>query len=423
MVYDVEKIKRDFPSLSLKVNNNPLVYLDNAATVQRPLSVIKAVENYSRFSNGNPHRGAHYLSIESTRLYENSKEKVRNFINAGKVEEIIYTKNATEAINLVAYSYGLNFISSGDEIVIAISEHHSNILPWQMVCKAKGATLKYLYLDENYRIPESEVNEKITSKTKLVAVAHMSNVLGTIHDVKSIVKAAHKVGAVTLIDGSQSAPHIKVDVKGLDADFYVFSGHKMLSSMGIGVLYGKEKLLNIMPPFLSGGDMIEYVEETTSTFAPIPFKFEAGTQNVDGAVSLASAIDYINEIGIENIEKHENEITNYALSKMKEIDYITIYGPEDLNSRGGLISFNINSVHPHDASSILNEYGVAVRAGHHCAQPLMKYINVNSCLRISFYLYTTKEDIDIFIESLDKVRRWLGYGESKYNIHRHNNGA
>lgn len=412
MKINEDEIKKDFPILSVKVNERPLVYLDNAATTQRPNSVIKAVEEYSKLYNGNPHRGAHYLSIEATRLYDESKEMVRSFINAGETDEIVYTKNATEAINLVAYSYGMNFISQGEEIVVAISEHHSNILPWQMIAKAKGAVLKYLYLDEDFNISKDEINEKITSNTKLVAVAHMSNVIGTINNIKHITEKAHKVGAVVLVDGSQSVPHIKVDVRDLDVDFYVFSGHKMLSSMGIGVLYGKEDLLKAMPPFLLGGDMIEYVEEQEATFAPIPFKFEAGTQNVDGAVSLLAAIDYLNKVGMDKIEKHEKEITSYTLEKLKKIDYITIYGSTEIENRGGIISFNIDNVHPHDASSILNEYGIAVRAGHHCAQPLMKYMKVNSCLRISFYIYTTKEDIDRFIETLDEVRRWLGYGKS-----------
>jgi cysteine desulfurase/selenocysteine lyase len=386
------------------------VYLDNAATTHKPIQVLDAMKNYHHMHNGNPHRGAHYLSVMATDAYENAREKVRKFINAPSDREIIFTRNATESLNLVAYSYGMNFINEGDEIVLAISEHHSNIVPWQKVAKAKGAVLKYMYLNSDFRISMDEVKEKITDKTKFVGVAQMSNVLGTIHPVKEIVEYAHSKGAVVLIDGAQSVPHMKVDVQEIDADFFVFSGHKMLAPMGIGVLYGKAELLEKMPPFLFGGDMIEYVEEQGTTFAELPFKFEAGTQNVEGAVGLAAAIDYLEEVGLDNIHKYEIELTAYALEKMTEIPYVKIYGPKDLENRGGVISFSIEGCHPHDTASIVDTYGVAIRAGHHCAQPLMKHLGAPATSRASFYFYNTREEVDVFIDSIKNVRKWLGYG-------------
>ncbi|MTK11721.1 MAG: cysteine desulfurase [Clostridiaceae bacterium] len=409
---DVNKIREDFPILSIDINGKKLVYLDNGATTHKPKSVIQAITDYNEKINGNPHRGAHYLSVAATDAYEGAREKVKNFIGAGKASEIIFTKNATESLNLIAYTYGMAFIQPGDEIVVTISEHHSNILPWQMVAKAKNAVLKYMYINKEGRLTEEEYREKITDKTKLVAVAQMSNVLGTIYPVKDIVEYAHSKGAVVVVDGAQSVPHMKVNVTDLDADFFVFSGHKALAPMGIGVLYGKEELLLKMPPFLRGGDMIEYVTEQESTFAELPFKFEAGTQNVEGAVALCAAIDYLEAVGMDNIAEHEKELTEYALSKMREIPYVTIYGPRDMDSRGGIISFNIEGVHPHDVASIVDSYGVAVRAGHHCAQPLMKYLEIQASSRASFYFYNTFEEVDKFIESIKSVRKWLGYGES-----------
>jgi cysteine desulfurase/selenocysteine lyase len=409
---DVNKIREDFPILSIDINGKKLVYLDNGATTHKPKSVIQAITDYNEKINGNPHRGAHYLSVAATDAYEGAREKVKNFIGARKASEIIFTKNATESLNLIAYTYGMAFIQPGDEIVVTISEHHSNILPWQMVAKAKNAVLKYMYINKEGRLTEEEYREKITDKTKLVAVAQMSNVLGTIYPVKDIVEYAHSKGAVVVVDGAQSVPHMKVKVTDLDADFFVFSGHKALAPMGIGVLYGKEELLLKMPPFLRGGDMIEYVTEQDSTFAELPFKFEAGTQNVEGAVALCAAIDYLEAVGMDNIAEHEKELTEYALSKMREIPYVTIYGPRDMDNRGGIISFNIEGVHPHDVASIVDSYGVAVRAGHHCAQPLMKYLGIQASSRASFYFYNTFEEVDKFIESIKSVRKWLGYGES-----------
>lgn len=400
----------DFPVLSRPANGKRLVYLDNGATTQKPLAVIEAIREYYQAFNANPHRGAYELSVKATELYENAREKVRTFIGAAKPGEIILTKNATESLNLVAYSYGMNFIGEGDEIVISIAEHHSNLVPWQQVAKAKGAVLKYLYLDKNGRIPDSEIQEKITPKTKLVGVTQVSNVLGIKMPIEKIIKKAHEVGAVAVIDAAQSVPHLKIDVQALDADFLVFSGHKMLAPMGIGVLYGKEALLDKMPPFLCGGDMIEYVKEQETTFAPLPAKFEAGTQNVGGAVGLAAAIDYLQQVGLDNIERTEKQLVDYALSKLLKLPYLTVYGNHDSLDKTGVISFNVQDVHPHDVSSILDADGIAIRAGHHCAQPLMRYLGVNATCRASFYFYNTTEDIDSLVNSLSRVRSVLGYG-------------
>ncbi|WP_457945596.1 cysteine desulfurase [Caproiciproducens sp. LBM24188] len=393
------------------MNGKRLVYLDNAATTQKPLSVLRAVEDYYRAFNANPHRGLYELSVRATEAYENARHQVKEFIGADKDEEIIFTRNASESLNLVAYSYGLNFLNEGDEIVLPVSEHHSNLVPWQMVAKAKGAKLVYLYPDATGHLTEEEINSKITPKTRIVAVAHVSNVLGTVNPVREIAEKAHAVGAVVVVDCAQSIPHYPVNVKELDADFVAFSGHKMLAPMGIGVLYGKQELLDKMPPFLSGGEMIEYVYEQEATFAPLPQKFEAGTQNVGGALGLAAAIDYLKQVGYDTIMKTESELLRYMLDGMAQIPHITVYGDTTgATERCGVVSFNVEDVHPHDVSSILDADGVAIRAGHHCAQPLMRYLKVNATCRASLYFYNTKEDIDIFLASLKKVRGWLGYG-------------
>lgn len=405
------KFKADFPLLGKPMGNNPLVYLDNGATTQKPREVIKAITEYYDSFNANPHRGAYELSIKATDIYENARIKTQKFINAKYSHEIIFTKNATESLNLVAYSYGLSHVGAGDEVLIAISEHHSNLVPWQYVCQMKGATLKYIYLEEDHNLSQRDIEEKITEKTKVVAVAQVSNVLGLINPVKEIVARAHEVGAVVVVDGSQSVPHMAVDVQDMDADFFVFSGHKMLSPMGIGVLYGKEALLNDMPPFLMGGDMIDYVEEQHTDYAPLPAKFEAGTQNVGGAAGLSAAIDYLNRVGFEYIERQEKELTKYAISRMKEMDYIELYGCDSTrDNKTGIVTFNVKDVHPHDVSTIMDAHGVAIRAGHHCAQPLMIYLKQNATCRASFYFYNSKEDVDKFIEALSKVRGVLGLG-------------
>lgn len=405
------KFKADFPLLGKPMGNNPLVYLDNGATTQKPGEVIKAITEYYDSFNANPHRGAYELSIKATDIYENARIKTQKFINAKYSHEIIFTKNATESLNLVAYSYGLSHVGAGDEVLIAISEHHSNLVPWQYVCQMKGATLKYIYLEEDHNLSQRDIEEKITEKTKVVAVAQVSNVLGLINPVKEIIARAHEAGAVVVVDGSQSVPHMAVDVQDMDADFFVFSGHKMLSPMGIGVLYGKEELLNDMPPFLMGGDMIDYVEEQHTDYAPLPAKFEAGTQNVGGAAGLSAAIDYLNRVGFEYIEKQEKELTEYAISRMKEMDYIELYGCDSTrDNKTGIVTFNVKDVHPHDVSTIMDAHGVAIRAGHHCAQPLMIYLKQNATCRASFYFYNSKEDVDKFIEALSTVRGVLGLG-------------
>ncbi|XOQ53638.1 MAG: Cysteine desulfurase [Succiniclasticum sp.] len=401
----VLELRHDFPLLQRTMNDKPLVYLDNGATTQKPESVVRAICGYYGGCNANPHRGAYELSIQATDVYENARVKVQHFIHAPKSNEIIFTKNATEALNLVAYSYGLTFVQPGDEIVITIAEHHSNLVPWQMVAKAKGATLKYIYLEKDGNLSEEDIETKITEKTKIVAVTHVSNVLGLVNDVRKVVDKAHSVGAVCVVDGSQSVAHMAVDVQQLDCDFFAFSGHKLLSPMGIGVLYGKEELLDKMPPFLMGGDMIEYVTEQDTTFAELPAKFEAGTQNVGGAAGLAAAIDYLQSVTFERVEAIEKDLVNYALPQLRELPYIELYGCDSTcDNKTGIITFNVKDVHPHDVSTILDAQGVAIRAGHHCAQPLMKYLGQNATCRASFYLYNTREDVDRWIAALKKVR-------------------
>ena len=403
---------QDFPILQTKMNGRPIVYLDNGATTQKPEAVIKAVADYCTYCNANPHRGAYELSIKATDIYETARSRTQQFIGAARPEEIIFTKNATEALNLVAYSYGRANIREGDEIVITISEHHSNIVPWQFVAKARGAVLKYIYLEEDGNLSAADIAAQITEKTKIVAVTHVSNVLGLVNDVRTIADRAHAVGAVIVVDGSQSVPHIAVDVQAMDADFFAFSGHKMLSPMGIGVLYGKYDILDAMPPFLFGGDMIEYVGEQDTTYAELPAKFEAGTQNVSGASGLIAAIDYLEKVGFDRIETIERDLLSYALPKLRELPFVELYGCDSTrDNKTGIITFNVKDIHPHDVASILDSYGVAIRAGHHCAQPLMRYLGQNATCRASFYLYNTHEDIDQFVEALKKVRGVLGYGD------------
>ena len=390
--------KKDFPVL---VERN-IAYLDSGATTQKPQSVIDAVDKYYKKHNANPHRGAYSLSIEATEAYENGRDKIAKFINASR-EEVIVTKNASEALNLVAYSYGLDNLKDTDEIVLSIMEHHSNLVPWQYVSRKTGAKLKYMYINDNYELDMDEVKAKITDKTKVVGIVHISNVTGTINNVKEIIDYAHSKGAVVVLDVSQSIPHMKIDVKELDADFVAFSGHKMLAPLGIGILYGKKELLTKMTPFLYGGDMIEYVYEDHTTFAPLPSKFEAGTQNVGGVVGMSASIDYIEAVGYDNIEKHEKELVDYAVEKLSKLDYITLYMTNNPKHHSAVISFNIKGVHPHDVASILDNEGVCVRSGNHCAQPLLRYIGIDSTCRASFYLYNTKEDVDRLVAAVEKA--------------------
>ena len=408
----VNEYLRDFPILQTKMNGRPIVYLDNGATTQKPETVIRAVADYCTYCNANPHRGAYELSVKATDIYERARVRTQQFIGAARPEEVVFTKNATEALNLVAYSYGLANVREGDEIVITISEHHSNIVPWQFVAKSRGAVLKYIYLGEDGNLSEADIAQQITERTKIVAVTQVSNVLGLVNDVRSVADRAHAVGAVVVVDGSQSVPHIKVDVQAMDADFFAFSGHKMLSPMGIGVLYGKYNILDAMPPFLFGGDMIDYVGEQETTFAELPAKFEAGTQNVSGASGLIAAIDYLDKIGFDRIEAIERDLLSYALPQLRELPFVELYGCDSTRgNKTGIITFNVKDVHPHDVSTILDSYGVAIRAGHHCAQPLMRYLRQNATCRASFYLYNTHEDIDQFIAALKKVRGVLGYAD------------
>ena len=402
---------KDFPLLHTQMNGKPIAYLDNGATTQKPEQVIKSLCGYYGGCNANPHRGAYELSVKATDIYENARARVAKFIHAPRPETIIFTRNATESLNLVAYSYGLTNVQQGDEIVITVAEHHSNLVPWQHVAQAKGATLKYIYLTDDANLSDEDIETKITEKTKIVAVTQVSNGLGLVNDVKKVVKKAHSVGAICVVDGSQSVPHMKVDVQDIDADFFAFSGHKMLSPMGIGVLYGKYELLDDMPPFLMGGDMIEYVEEQHTDFAEVPAKFEAGTQNVGGATGLSAAIDYLEGVGFDTVEAIEKDLVDYALPQLRELPYIELYGCDSRrDNKTGIITFNVKDVHPHDVATILDSYGVAVRAGHHCAQPLMQYLGQNATCRASFYFYNTREDVDRWIAALKQVRKVLGYG-------------
>ena len=395
----INNIKKDFPLLE----NENITYLDSGATTQKPIQVIKAVEGFYQKYNANPHRGAYSLSVEATEQYENTRTKIAKFINAKHREEIIFSKNATESLNLIAYSYGLDNLKKDDEVVISIMEHHSNLVPWQKMTKQTGSKLNYMYINENYEITDEEIENKITDKTKIVGITHVSNVLGTINNVKKIIKYAHKKGAVVIVDASQSIPHMKIDVQDLDADFLVFSGHKMLAPLGIGVLYGKREILNKMTPFLMGGDMIEYVYEQETTFAPLPNKFEAGTQNVEGVIGLGAAIDYIENLGYDKIQEIEHEVISYARQELSKLDYLTLYTTPNEENHSSVISFNIKGVHPHDVASILDSEGVCVRSGNHCAQPLMRFLGIDSTCRASFYIYNTKEDVDKLVKALDKA--------------------
>ena len=396
---NVENIKKDFPLLE----NRNIAYLDSGATTQKPIQVINAIEEFYKKNNANPHRGAYTLSIEATEDYESTRQKIAKFINAKHPEEIIFSKNATESLNLIAYSYGMDNLKKDDEVVISIMEHHSNLVPWQKITKATESKLNYMYINEEFELSDEEIETKITDKTKIVGIAHVSNVLGTINNVKKIIKYAHKKGAIVIVDASQSIPHMKIDVQDLDADFLVFSGHKMLAPLGIGVLYGKKEILKKMTPFLMGGDMIEYVYEQETTYAPLPNKFEAGTQNVEGVVGLGAAIDYIQNLGYDKMQELENDVLAYARQELSKLDYLTLYMTPNEKNHSSVISFNIKGVHPHDVASILDSEGVCVRSGNHCAQPLMRFLGIDSTCRASLYIYNTKDDVDKLVKALDKA--------------------
>ena len=399
--------KNDFPIF----DNRNIVYLDSGATTQKPKVVIDKIEEFYNNLNANPHRGAYSLSIEATEAYENTRTKISKFINSKHREEIIFTKNASEALNLIAYSYGLDNLKENNEVVLSIMEHHSNLVPWQYVTKKTNSNLKFLYINENYEISKEEIEEKITENTKIVGITYVSNVLGTINNVKEIIRYAHKKGAIVVLDASQSIPHMRLNVQELDADFAVFSGHKMFAPLGIGILYGKREILNKMNPFLMGGDMIEYVYEQETTYAPLPNKFEAGTQNVEGVVGLGAAIDYIENIGYDNIEKYEKELVEYAVEELSKLGYVKLYVTPNRENHLGVISFNIEGVHPHDVASILDANGVCVRSGNHCAQPLLRSMGIDSTCRASFHIYNTKEDVDKLVDALQKAykmfEKWI----------------
>ena len=399
--------RNDFPLLM----QNRIIYIDNAATSQRPQCVIDAEGDFYKNYNANPLRGLYSLSVEATEVYENAREAVRKFIGAEKSNEIIFTRNTTESLNFVAYSYGLSNVKKGDEIVVSIMEHHSDLLPWQMVAKTCGAELKFIECAKDGSIDLEKVKELITSRTKIVAMTQVSNVLGREYPVKEIAKLAHEKGAVMVVDGAQSTPHMRVDVTDLDADFFAFSGHKLLAPMGIGVLYGKEELLEKMPPFLSGGEMIDSVTRTSAVYAELPHKFEAGTVNAAGAAGLKAAIDYIEKVGFDYIGEREIALTSRAIEKMKKIPHVNIIGSENADEHTGIVTFTIDNVHPHDISEILAADGIAVRAGHHCAQPLLTHLGLNSTARASFAFYNTEDEVDKFTDSVATIRERMGYGE------------
>ncbi len=401
----MNSFRKDFPIFS----GNDVIYFDNAATTQRPVQVLDAMRQFNNSCNANPLRGLYDWSIRATEAYEDARHAAAQFIGADMDCEIVFTRNTTESLNLVAYSYGLSHVHEGDEIVISIMEHHSNILPWQMVCRQTGAKLIYMEPEKDGTLTEQEIRSKITDRTKIVSIAHVSNVLGVTNPVRKIADTAHAHGAVVVVDGAQSTPHIPVNVKELGADFYAFSGHKLCAPMGIGVLYGRKELLEDMPPFLTGGEMIEYVERQTATFADVPEKFEAGTVNAMGAVGLGAAIHYLQGVGFDTIRKTEEELTARLMDGLSRIPEITVYGSSDPAKHCGIVTFNIEGCHPHDVASVLDTEHIAVRAGHHCAQPLMKWLQVNATTRASLYFYNTEEEVDRFVAAAGKVRGWLGY--------------
>ncbi|WFB95176.1 cysteine desulfurase [Lactococcus lactis] len=401
----LEGIKKDFPVLNQIVNDEPLVYLDNAATTQKPLKVLAAIKDYYENDNANVHRGVHTLAERATEKYEAAREKVRQFINAKSTKEVLFTRGTTTSINWVAQFAG-QILKTGDEIVISIMEHHSNIVPWQEVAKKTGVILKFVYLKDG-QLDMDDLRKKITNQTKFVSIAHVSNVLGIINPVEEITKIAHEHGAYMVVDGAQSTPHMAIDLQKMDVDFFAFSGHKMMGPTGIGVLYGKEELLNQFEPVEFGGEMIDFVYESHSTWTELPWKFEAGTPNIAGAIALGAAIDYIQELGIDQIHQHEIELIDYLMPKLQEIEGLKIYGPKDNVKRGGLIAFNIEGLHPHDVATALDMEGVAVRAGHHCAQPLLNYLETPATARASFYLYNTKADCDKLVEALKKTKEFF----------------
>lgn len=413
----MKDIRIDFPILNRKVNGKQIVYLDSAATSQKPRQVIEAISNYYKNNNANVHRGIHTLSVEATEAYEGARKKIADFVGVKDAAEIVFVRNATEALNLIAYSWGRLNISGGDEIVVTVAEHHSNFVPWQQLAMENGATLKIVPILEDGSLDEEAFKKAISKKTKLVSFFHVSNVLGTINDVNRLSLIVHSKNnkAKVLIDGAQAVPHMPVDISKIGCDFYVFTGHKMLGPTGIGVLWAKRELLEQMPPFMFGGEMISKVELNKSSWNELPWKFEAGTPDIAGAIGLGAAVDYLNKIGMENVRKHEIELVDYAIKRLSKIDGVTIYGPKTIQgttkrraqgrtlNRAGVVSFNVGNIHPHDVASILDSEGIAVRSGHHCAQPLMEFLGVKTSARASFYIYNGKSDVDRLVEGIKKV--------------------
>ena len=402
---DLEQIRRDFPILDQLVNDEPLVYLDNAATTQKPTPVLKAIRSYYQTDNANVHRGVHTLAERATKSYEGAREKVRAFIKAASTEEVLFTRGTTTGLNWVA-RFSEEILTEGDEVLISIMEHHSNIIPWQEACRKTGAKLVYVYLKEG-RLDMDDLKRKLSKKTKFVAITHASNVLGVVNPIKEITALAHEQGAVMVVDGAQSTPHMAIDVRDLDVDFFAFSGHKMLGPTGIGVLYGKKSYLEQMPPIEFGGEMIDFVYEESASFKELPWKFEAGTPNMAGAIGLGAAIEYLEKVGMDVITAHERELMEYVFPKLEAIEGLTIYGTKDLSHRSGVLSFNLGDLHPHDVATALDYEGVAVRAGHHCAQPLLRYLAVPATVRASFYLYNDKADCDKLVEALQKTKEFF----------------
>lgn len=404
--------RQDFPILNQQVNGEPLVYLDNAATTQKPLAVLNAIMDYYQHDNANVHRGVHTLAERATESYEASRDKVAEFINAPSRRSIIFTRSTTESLNWIAASFGNLVVSEGDEIVISELEHHSNIVPWQQVAQKQHATLKYIGLTADGELDMQSARELISDRTKIVAIAHASNVMGVVNPIKELAKLAHQHGAYIIADGAQAAPHMPIDVSDLDVDFYALSGHKMLAPTGIGVLYGKEALLNMMPPAQFGGEMIDFVHHQDASFKEVPWKFEAGTPNISGAIALGRAIDYLNELGMDNVLAYEKDLVKYTLPRLLAIDGVRVYGPHDPDKHTGVLSFNLWGLHPHDLATGLDMEGIAVRAGHHCAQPLMEYLNVEATARASFYFYNTQQDADRFIHAITAVKEFFADGIS-----------
>lgn len=408
--YDVQQVRKDFPILERMVRGRPLVYLDNAATTQKPRPVIDALVHYYERYNANIHRGLHTLAEEATAAYEATRVKVGRFINAAHPEqEIVFTRNTTESINLVAHAWGRKFLKPGDEILFSAMEHHSNLVPWHLVAKATGAVVRYVEIDETGHLVWDDFVAKVGERTRIIAISQMSNVLGTINPIREIAAVAHRAGAVVLVDGAQSVPHMPVDVQELGCDFLAFSAHKMLGPTGVGVLYGKREILDAMDPFLGGGEMIMKVTYESSTYADLPNKFEAGTPNIADVIAFGPALDYLEGLGMEAVRRHEIELTQYAIDALSRVDGVTVYGPSSAEEKGGAVAFNLGELHPHDLSQVLDQQGIAIRAGHHCAQPLMRELGVVATARASFYIYNTKEEVDALVDGLGEAERIFGH--------------